>query len=244
MKIEIWSDFVCPFCYIGKRRFEQAMEQFPQRGELDIVYRSFELAPDASQEVEGDIHGMLAAKYGMSRQQAKAMTDNITEQARSVGLTYRFDTMKRSNTFDAHRLAHFAKMHGKAEQMTERLLQAYFTESAHVGDRETLLALAVEVGLDRDETAAYLASDDGSAAVRADEREAAAIGVRGVPFFVINRKYAISGAQPSELFLDTLNKAWSEEHPLVLMNDLSGDAADGLCTGDACGIDPEAVKKN
>ncbi|MEF3305942.1 DsbA family oxidoreductase [Paenibacillus sp. GYB003] len=236
MKVEIWSDFVCPFCYIGKRRFEQALERFEHRGGVEVVYRSFELDPRAKRDPAGDIHDMLAAKYGMNREQAKAMNANVGEQARTVGLAYRFDTMKPTNTFDAHRLAHWAGRHGKAEIMTERLLKAYFTDSAHIGDRETLARLAAEVGLDREEAGRMLAGEEGEADVRADEREAQTLGVRGVPFFVINRKYAISGAQSADLFLDTLIKAWDEEHPLTFVGDSSGSAEAGYCEGGACAM--------
>ncbi|GAA3399699.1 DsbA family oxidoreductase [Paenibacillus hodogayensis] len=238
MKVEIWSDFICPFCYIGKRRFEQALERFPHRSELQIEYRSFELDPRSKRDLQGDIHDMLSAKYGMSREQAKAANANVGEQAKSVGLAFHFDTMKPTNTFDAHRLAHLAGRYGKSAEMTERLLYAYFTESAHLGDREVLTALAAEVGLDREEAARYLSTEEGSDEVRADEQEAAALGVRGVPFFVINRKYAISGAQPADVFVDTLLKAWQEEHPLVFVNGAEGAGSDGFCEDGVCAVPP------
>jgi predicted DsbA family dithiol-disulfide isomerase len=243
MKVEIWSDFVCPFCYIGKRRFESALEQFPHRNEVEIVYRSYELDPNSKRDLPGDIHDMLASKYGMSREKAMAMNFNVGEQAQSVGLTYHFDKMKPTNTFDAHRLAHFAGRYGKSAEMTERLLQAYFTEGSHIGDHDTLISLAAELELDRDEVAAMLSGDEGKAEVRSDEQEAAALGVRGVPFFVINRKYAISGAQPAELFADTLNKVWSEDHPLVFVNGADGESAD-VCEDGVCGVPPTPGSNN
>ncbi|TMV48912.1 DsbA family oxidoreductase [Paenibacillus mesophilus] len=243
MKVEIWSDFVCPFCYIGKRRFESALEQFPHRNEVEIVYRSFELDPNSKRDLPGDIHDMLASKYGMSREKAMAMNFNVGEQAQSVGLTYHFDMMKPTNTFDAHRLAHFAGRYGKSAEMTERLLQAYFTEGKHIGDHETLTALAAELGLDRDEVAAMLSGEEGKTEVRSDEQEASALGVRGVPFFVFNRKYAISGAQPTELFADTLNKVWSEAHPLVFVNGADGESAD-VCEDGVCGVPPTPEHKS
>ncbi len=139
-----------------------------------------------------------------------------------------------TNTFDAHRLSHFADRYGKMGEMTERLLKAYFTESKHIGDHETLASLAAEVGLDKSEAAKMLAGDDYSKEVRADEQEAGKLGIRGVPFFVINRKYAISGAQSSEVFLEALQKAWDEEKPLVLLNDSSSYAADAACADGVC----------
>ncbi|RKN79137.1 DsbA family oxidoreductase [Paenibacillus ginsengarvi] len=238
MKIEIWSDYVCPFCYIGKRRLEQAIGLFPHRGELEIVYRSFELDPNAKPYTSGTIYDSLAAKFGVSAGEAKAMTANIAEQAKALGLDYRFDTMKPTGTFDAHRLAFFAAGSGKAEELTERLLKAYFTDSEHIGDRDTLVRLAAETGLNAEEARRFLESEEGGAEVRSDEREAGALGVRGVPFFVINRKYAISGAQPTELFLDTLYKAWNEEHPLIFVDGADGEGAGELCEDGSCVIPP------
>jgi predicted DsbA family dithiol-disulfide isomerase len=235
MKVEIWSDYACPFCYIGKRKFEAALESFPHRGEIEVVYKSFELDPNAKRDIDTDIHTMLSSKYGMSRDQAIAMNANVGEQARSVGLDFRFDTMVLTNTFDAHRLTQYAQEHGLGHEMSERLFHAYFTESKHLGDRETLVALAAEVGLDPAETAEVLAGHTGSQEVRADEQEAQALGVRGVPFYVINRKYGVSGAQPTEVFAEALDKAWSEENPLILMN----EGAEGICEDGFCGVSPE-----
>lgn len=212
MKVEIWSDFVCPFCYIGKRRFEQAMQQLPNREDIEVIFRSFELDPQAEREMKIDVHDLLAAKYGMTREQAKAANENVANQAKAVGLTYHFDTVIPTNSFDAHRLTHFAAKYGKMNEMAERLFKAYFTDSKHIGNRETLSELAAEVGLDKEEAAAVLAGNEYSDAVRADEDEGHRLGIRGVPFFVINRRYAVSGAQPSEVFLEALQKAWKEDH--------------------------------
>jgi predicted DsbA family dithiol-disulfide isomerase len=212
MKVEIWSDFVCPFCYIGKRRFEQAMQQLPNREDIEVIFRSFELDPQAEREMKIDVHDLLAAKYGMTREQAKAANENVANQAKAVGLTYHFDTVIPTNSFDAHRLTHFAAKYGKMNEMAERLFKAYFTDSKHIGKRETLSELAAEVGLDKEEAAAVLAGNEYSDEVRADEDEGHRLGIRGVPFFVINRRYAVSGAQPSEVFLEALQKAWKEDH--------------------------------
>ncbi|MCQ6561041.1 DsbA family oxidoreductase [Paenibacillus mendelii] len=212
MKIEIWSDYLCPFCYIGKRKFENALVQFPHKDNVEVVFRSFELGPDAPKDPGLSMDQILASKYGMSLEQAKAANDNVASQAQTVGLTYHFDTMIPTNSFDAHRLTHYAAAQGKGAEMQERLFQAYFTDSSHIGDRETLAQLAAEIGLDRNEASAVLASDQYAQDVRADEQEGSQLGIKGVPFFVINRKYAVSGAQPSEVFLEALQKAWGEEH--------------------------------
>jgi len=212
MKIEVWSDYLCPFCYIGKRKFENALVQFPHRDSVEVVFRSFELGPDAPRDPGISMDQILTSKYGMSLEQAKAANDNVASQAQTVGLTYHFDTMIPTNSFDAHRLTHYAAAQGKANEMQERLFQAYFTDSLHIGDRETLAQLGAETGLDRNEVSAMLASDQYAQDVRADEQEGSQLGIKGVPFFVINRKYAVSGAQPSEVFLEALQKAWSEDH--------------------------------
>jgi predicted DsbA family dithiol-disulfide isomerase len=233
MIVEIWSDLICPFCYIGKRRYEEALEQVGFRHEVETVYRSFELDPRAPVNPGHDVHEMLAKKYGISREQAKRMNDQVSLQARSVGLEYNLDDAVPTNTFDAHRLIHHAAQSGKMAEMKERLFKAYFTEGKHIGDREVLADLAKEIGLDRDEALAFLASERYADEVRNDEREAARLGIQGVPFFVINRKYAVSGAQPTEVFVRVLEKARSEEQPAITV--LNGGADSGAACGDgAC----------
>ncbi|TGV07152.1 DsbA family oxidoreductase, partial [Mesorhizobium sp. M00.F.Ca.ET.186.01.1.1] len=142
MKVEVWSDFACPFCYIGKRQLEGALSQFPNKDQVEVVYRSFQLDPTMARDTNMDMHQVLASKYGMSLEQAKGMNDRVAQQAKGVGLDYYFDTMIPTNTFDAHRLAHYAATHGKMTEMKERLLKAYFTESLHLGDHEVLAQLA------------------------------------------------------------------------------------------------------
>lgn len=211
MKVEIWSDYACPFCYIGKRRFEKALEQFPHKDEVKVVFRSFELDPSSPKEIRTSMQEILAAKYGMSLDEAKAANDRVAGQALEEGLLYRFDTMIPTNTFDAHRLTHYAAKHGKMAEMSERLFKAYFTDSLHIGDVDTLIFLAQGIGLDGKETADILASDAFTDDVRSDERLAGEIGIRGVPFFVLDEKYAISGAQPLEAFQKALQQVW-EKH--------------------------------
>lgn len=209
MKVEIWSDYVCPFCYIGKRRFEQALEQFEHKDKVEVVFKSFELDPHIQRDGNPNVIDMLMAKYGMSREQAIENTNNLTQQAKAVGLDYHMDRTIQTNTFDAHRLTYLAAQNGKHNEMTERLLKAHFVDVLHVGDRETLANLAVEVGLDRAEVERVLDNGDYEKEVRADQLEAQQLGIRGVPYFVLNRKYAISGAQPSEVFLEGLQTAWN-----------------------------------
>lgn len=211
MKIEIWSDYVCPFCYIGKRRFEAALAQFPHRDELEVVFKSFELDPDADRDSDVKSPEMLMKKYGMSREQVDANLAHLTEQAREVGLEYHLAEAIQTNTFDAHRLTWFAAEHGKMDEMAERLLRAHFTETKHIGDRETLANLAADIGLDREQVLDMLAAGEYADEVRADEQEAQQLGIRGVPFFVIDRRYAVSGAQPTEVFLQALEAAFEGE---------------------------------
>lgn len=237
MKIEVWSDFACPFCYIGKRRLEEALEKFPHQDQVEVVFKSFELDPHASRDTDLSIHEIIAKKYGMSVEQAKNMNEGIVQQAAAVGLDFQFDTMIRTNTFNAHRLAKLAEVKGKDAEMTERLLKAYFTESKHIGDHDTLTELAVEAGLERNEVEAVLKGNDYEAAVRVEEAEARQIGVQGVPFFVLNGKYAISGAQPSEVFAGALQKVWEEENEKPVLQSLSPANEQGaVCTEDGCEV--------
>lgn len=186
-------------------------------------------------DVGKNMYEKLAEKYGMSLEQAKSNCRNIEQMAAEVGLNYQFDTMILTNTFDAHRLTMLAKSHGLMQEMTERLLRAYFTESKHIGDHATLTELAVEIGLDRDEVAAMLASGDMSDEVRADQQEAASIGVRSVPFFLINRKYSLTGAQPTDVFVQALQQVYSQDGPYELDTDMGVD--EGLsCDENGCEI--------
>lgn len=210
MKVEIWSDIACPFCYIGMKRFQEGLSKFPQAEQLEIIFRSFELDPQAERNISVNIHDVLASKYGMTREKAEEMNQGITAQAAALGLDFHMDTMKLTNTFDAHRMIHFAASHGKMSEMKEAIFKAYFTDSKHVGDHETLHSIAVELGLNSVAAREVLAGDHYAAEVRADEQSAAELGIRGVPYFVLDRKYAISGAQPPEVFLQALEKAWSE----------------------------------
>jgi predicted DsbA family dithiol-disulfide isomerase len=224
---------VCPFCYIGKRRLEEALGSFAHRDDVEIVWHSFQLDPTAPAIPEGRTVEKLAAKYGMTLEQAVAAQESLAANAATVGLEFNWQETKSGNTFDAHRLIHFAATQGRADAMKERLLRAFFTEGEQIGDRDVLVRLAGEAGVDEQGAREVLESGAHAEEVRADIAQAQAYGIRGVPFFVIDGKYGISGAQPTELFSQALNQAWTEAHPLQMVTTDGGDAA---CEGDSCAI--------
>jgi predicted DsbA family dithiol-disulfide isomerase len=229
MEIEIWSDVACPWCYVGKRRFEAALEQFEHRDDVTITWRSFELDPEAPAEREGDRAEHLARKYGMSAEQAKQSEVQMTQTAAGEGLDFHLDISRAGNTFDGHRLVHLANAHDLQDAMKERLLQAYFGEGALISDHETLVRLAQEVGLPEDEVREMLASDRYAAEVREDERTAHSFGISAVPTFVVDRQLGASGAHPPEQLLGLLRQGWSQRKPPVGVV-LGAD-------GEACGVD-------
>jgi predicted DsbA family dithiol-disulfide isomerase len=230
MRVEIWSDVVCPWCYVGKRRFEAALARFPHRESVEVHWRSFELDPRAPRVRDGNHIEHLAAKYGIPRDQAEAMDRQMTDVAAALGIDLRLDRAQGGNTFDAHRLLHLAADHGLAEALKERLLAAYFTEGEPIGDRAALARLAVGAGLPPAEVDDVLASDRYADAVRADEATAHAYGATGVPFFVIDETYGISGAQAPEVFSNVLERAWSETHAGPVTVPAAGeDCGDGAC---------------
>jgi predicted DsbA family dithiol-disulfide isomerase len=218
MNVEIWSDIICPWCYIGKRRFEAALGQFAHRAEVEVVWRSFELDPSAPRLRELEYTEHLAKKYGMSLEQADASQQRLTDLATAEGLEYHLGATKGGNSFDAHRLLHLAATSGLQDAFKERLLRAYFAEGEAIGEPDVLARLAVEAGLDRDEAVDLLAGDRFSEEVRADERRARLLGISGVPFFAIDERYGISGAQPSELILSALDQAWAEREPVGIVS--------------------------
>lgn len=231
MKVEIWSDIACPFCYIGKRKFEHALDGFNQKDEVEVVYKSFQLDPNAPQNTTETMNQMLAKKYGQSVEQVEQMQKQVTAQANEVGLDYHLNDAKMTNTLDAHRLIHLAKEKGKMSEMKEQLLKSYFVEGKHVGEIESLVDIAAAVGLDKEEVTSVLASDQYKKEVEADMQEGVQLGVQGVPFFVFNRKYAVSGAQPSNVFSEVLTKVIEEEKQSQPLNVIKqGDACtDGSC---------------
>ncbi|KPQ09373.1 MAG: putative dithiol-disulfide isomerase involved in polyketide biosynthesis [Algoriphagus marincola HL-49] len=210
MKIEIWSDVVCPFCYIGKRKLEKALDKFPLKDQVEIEWKSFQLNPEEKTNPSINTLEHLAQSKGWSMDQTKEITSNVVEMAKEHGLEFDFEKAKVANTKNAHRLIHFAKKQGKGGEMKERLLKAYFSDGENVDDPNTLIKLGAEIGLNESEIKSMLASNQFDDAVDQDIYESRLIGVRGVPFFVLDRKFGISGAQPDEVFEETLEKAWSE----------------------------------
>ena len=213
MHVEIWSDIACPWCYVGKRRFEAALAGFPHRSAVTVTWRSFELDTRAPRQHDVPQPELLARKYGMTLADANSMNARMTEAAASEGLTFRLDLVKVGNTFDAHRLLHFAAAHGKRAALGERFFAAYLGEGAALGDIETLVLLTGDVGLDPAQVRAVLSGDEYASAVRADEAEAQEIGVTGVPYFLLDRRYGISGAQGPEVLRGALEQAWEEHTP-------------------------------
>lgn len=207
MRVEVWSDVVCPWCYIGKRRFEQALSRFEYADQVEVVWRSFQLEPSFPEGVQQPVHEYLAEKFGTTPDAARGMTDQVKALAAQEGLAFDAARAWMVNTFDAHRIAHLAKGHGLLGQMHERLMRAHHIEGQLVNDPPTLVRLAGEVGLPADEIRQVLSGDDYAADVRADARRAAELGGTGVPFFVLDGTYGISGAQPVDTFLSALRTA-------------------------------------
>nr|WP_278321411.1 DsbA family oxidoreductase [Hungatella xylanolytica] len=211
MIIEIWSDFVCPFCYMGKTKFEMALDKFEHKDEVEVVYRSFELNMSGESVKGKDINQVIADKYHTSYEEAKRNNDMIVKAAAEVGLHYRFDLLKLNSTGLAHEIIQYAKSKGKANQLVNRFFQGYFEEGMDIGDREALLQLAEEAGLDIADLTIQLAGDQLKSAVRKEEEMAGRLNINGVPYFLINNWYAVSGAQNPDTFLHALQEAYESE---------------------------------
>jgi predicted DsbA family dithiol-disulfide isomerase len=234
MRIEIWSDVVCPWCYIGKRRLEKALAAFPHRDEVEVVWRSFQLDPGAPAGPTETVAESLGRKYGGGVEAGRQMIDRVEAVAAEEGLLFRQHQALRVNTVDAHRLLHLALETGGPEvqgRLKEALLSAYFIETENVADHDTLTRIAVETGLDPDRVAQVLGSDAFAEEVQADIAEAASLGATGDPFYVIDGRYGVSGAQPVEIFSQVLERAWDDAHPKI---DVVGGA--GVCGPDGCAI--------
>lgn len=210
MKVEIWSDVMCPFCYIGKRRFEAALQQFPEKDKVQVEWKSFQLDPALVKVTGQSIHEYLAERKGMSIEQAKELNDQVSQMAAEAGLQYNFDKAVVANSFDAHRFSHFASARGKGDAAEEALFHAYFTQGQDISDKDTLVELGTAIGLDAGELRSALNGNAYADEVRKDIEVAAQLGARGVPFFVLDRKYAVSGAQPERTFISALNQAYTE----------------------------------
>lgn len=235
MRVEIWSDIVCPWCAIGTARFDRALADAPYRHEVEVVWRSFELDPRAPARREGDYVAMLAHKYRASREQAQAMVDRMTEDAAAEGLVFDFSIAKPGNTFDAHRVLHLAGERGAEHDVNARFLRGYHSEGEAIGEHDTIRRLAVEAGLEDGEVADVLATDRYAQTVRADEEQAIEFGCSGVPFFVLDRRFAIPGAQTPDVMRQALDRAQAAAAPLEDVTP-GGTSADPSCDDGSCAV--------
>lgn len=234
MKIEIWSDVMCPFCYIGKRNFENALEQFLDKNKLQVVWKSFQLDPSIPEVQKDNYTDYLVRTKGMPKTQVDGMLDNVTQNAKYVGLDYDFDKAVMVNSLKAHRVTQFAKTKGLGEEAEERFFRAFFTEGENIADEDTLIKIGNEIGLTKENVKMAITNDKYLEMVHQDIQEARTIGVQGVPFFVFDRKYAVSGAQPPQAFLQTLNRSfteWREANPEIKIEVSKGQSCsiDGVC---------------
>jgi len=234
MKVDIWSDVICPYCYIGKRKFEMALQQFPHKAKIEIEWHSFELDPRSKPEAGTNVYDYLAERKGQSREWAEHVHEQVTQAALQVGLVYNFDQAIVANTFDAHRLIQLAKNSNLGDIAEERLFKAYFTEGKNIADHGTLIDLGKEIGLKEPAIREMFLSKAMEEEVRNDEANAQILGIRGVPFFVLNNKYGISGAQAPEMFLQALHKAWSEFEKVNSITKLGSDGADACSMEGEC----------
>jgi predicted DsbA family dithiol-disulfide isomerase len=225
LRVDIWSDVVCPWCAIGKANLDAALTEFAHADSVEIMWHSYELDPNAPAARAGNYAEMIARKYSMSTDQAQSSIDQMTARAEDVGLDFRFDLVQPGNTFDAHRMVHLGAVRGIQTRVKERFLRGYLSEGEAIGLPEVVERLAIDAGLDAEEVAVVLAGSTFADDVRADEALAHELGVTGVPFFVIDRRYAVAGAQPADVLLDVLDRAWSEREP----------ALDVVVEGEVCG---------
>ncbi len=234
MKIEIWSDVICPFCYIGKSKFESALNEFADKQNIEVEWKSFQIMPDLQTQIGRSIHDVLVEKKRISLEEAKQLNGYATSMAKQVGLDYHFDKAIPANTLKAHQFQHFAKGNGKGNEAEELMFKAYFTDGKNIDDIPTLVELGKTIGLDAETLKNAIENEIYLTAVKANIEEAQQIGVNGVPFFVFNRKYAVSGAQSPKAFLDVLQKSfteWRKENPASTLEIMEGEVCkpDGTC---------------
>jgi predicted DsbA family dithiol-disulfide isomerase len=229
MKVQIWSDVMCPFCYIGKRRFEQALQQFDNAADIEVEWKSFQLNPNLKTDPSLNVTQYLADIKGWTIDHARQMNDHVTQMAAEVGLSYDFDKAVVANSFDAHRFAHLAKQNGRGEDAEEALFNAYFTEGKNIADHDTLADLGEQIGLDRSLVEQTLATNQYAANVQQDIAQAQQYGISGVPFFVVDNQYGVSGAQGVPVFLQTLQKAhseWAATNKPAKLDVINGDSCE------------------
>lgn len=235
LSVDIWSDIACPWCFIGKRRFESALGTLGFRDQIDVTWHSYQLDPSLPAHYDGTEAEYLAQMKGMDPAQVSQMLAHVTTEAAGEGLDYDFDALRPANSFTAHRLLHLAAEHGQAGELKELLLSAHFEKGLDTGSAEVLRTLGAEAGLPGDAVVQVLASDQYRAEVEADFGQARALGITGVPFFVLDMKYGISGAQPAKLFAEALTTAWQEKAPLTMVNAGNDAGAPAGADGPACG---------
>lgn len=238
MNVEIWSDVMCPFCYIGKRHFEQALENLPFKSEIEVDWKSYQLNPEYHNTNNETVYDYLSRSKGMPIEQAKQMTKQVVDMAANAGLRIDFDTIIPANTFNAHRLIHLAAKHNLQDAAEEKLFEAHFVNSKNIGEISVLINLAVEIGLDRTEATAVLNGDQFAEAVRYDIYESQNLGIRGVPYFVMDRKFGVSGAQPVQAFIEALTQSftgWKEAQPKTTITSLNKND-DAICDENGCDI--------
>ena len=233
MKIELWSDFACPFCYIGKTRFENALAKFPHKDEVEVIYKAYLLNPNAPKVMTTGPVAAFAKGHRMSEENTVKKFEMFIDAAKSVGLEYNYDIIQMTNSYDAHRIAKWARKYNKEHEVTARFMKAYFTEGINLANADALVKMIDELGLDGKEAKEVLKSKQFSDVVDAEIKEGREVGVRGVPFFVLNRKYGVSGAQGEEYFTEVLNTLWNELNPIEEL----GGASDGhVCDDEGCTI--------
>ncbi|MEO6814695.1 MAG: DsbA family oxidoreductase [Ginsengibacter sp.] len=232
MDINIWSDVRCPFCYIGKRKFEMALEKFPHKNKVKVIWKSFELDPNLKTNTEVNAAEHLSEIKGISKEQAEGMQQHVANVAKEIGLHFNSQNMVVANSFNAHRLIQLAKTKGLGNEIEEALFTAHFVEGMNIDDKESLIKTGVSIGLDEGEVEEIFTSDNFAKEVKQDESEAQSLGINGVPFFVLNNKYAVSGAQSPETFLDVLEQTWKEfekENPPLIITKGESCSIDGNC---------------
>lgn len=233
IKIELWSDFACPFCYIGKTRFENALNKFSHKDQVEVIYKAYQLNPYAGKTMDGTAADAFAKSHNMSTEDALKRFQMFTENAKTVGLEYRYDILQMTNTLDAHRLAKYANTLGKEPEITARFMKAYFSEGQNLADVNTLVKLSSEIGLDPEKVRDILLKDTYLDEVKNQIAEARQVGVQGVPFFVLDRKYGVSGAQDEAYFTQVLEYMWNEHKEL---HEMKGADSGNVCTDESCEI--------
>lgn len=234
MRIDVWADLICPFCHLGRRRLELALDQFEHADEFELIWHSFELDRLAPAELDGELIDSVAAKYGVSREQMEVTHEHIAAEAAEIGLDFAWRELKGGNSFDAHRLIHFARERGLERPVLDRVMRAWFSEGAQLGDPATLVRLGVEGGLPKSDVRDLLAGGDHAIDVRTDEALAAQLGITSVPFFVFDQKYAVTGAQPAEVLLGALQHTYDDRGNAPTPVESSGGCG-GSCGGCMCG---------